>query len=149
MTSFINQLISSGKETISHCGEGYIADCVFHSLGLIMLELSTRIELPDTGELWEQSRLGDFSCWSQDLSRTSNDIQAFIRWLLTADWQKRPTISQVLQHQQVVEAKANNKNGSQGVLYDYAQQEDLPENTPHRNIYCTPKHKLPLSQEDY
>ncbi|KAJ8659929.1 hypothetical protein O0I10_004522 [Lichtheimia ornata] len=117
------------------------------SLGLIMLELSTRIELPDTGELWEQSRLGDFSCWSQDLSRTSNDIQAFIRWLLTADWQKRPTISQVLQHQQVVEAKTNNKNGSQGILYDYAQQEDLPENSPHRNIYSTPKHKFPLSQE--
>ncbi|KAI7884867.1 kinase-like protein [Lichtheimia hyalospora FSU 10163] len=116
------------------------------SLGLIMLELSTQVELPDTGELWEQSRLGDFSCWSQDLSKTSNDIQVFIRWLLTADWQKRPTISQILQHKQLVEAKVN-KNEFQGVLYDYAQQEDLPKESPHRNICYTPKHKLPLSQE--
>ncbi|KAI7900086.1 kinase-like domain-containing protein [Cokeromyces recurvatus] len=68
------------------------------SLGLILLELSTGIILPDADETWELLRIGDFSKQKKALSKVSLEMSEMIEWLLTTEAKERPTIKDIMSH---------------------------------------------------
>jgi membrane-associated tyrosine/threonine-specific cdc2-inhibitory kinase len=64
------------------------------SLGLLILELATDVELPSQGASWQNLRHGDFSELSfEDISSALNQL---IKDMTDPDPSKRPTISEVL-----------------------------------------------------
>ncbi|PJF17605.1 WEE protein kinase [Paramicrosporidium saccamoebae] len=64
------------------------------SLGLLILELATDVELPSQGASWQNLRHGDFSELSfDDISSALNQL---IKDMTDPDPSKRPTISEVL-----------------------------------------------------
>lgn len=65
------------------------------SLGLLILELATDVELPSQGVSWQNLRHGDFSELSfEDVSGALNQL---IKDMTDPDPVKRPTVEQVLQ----------------------------------------------------
>lgn len=104
--------------------------------------MAAAIELPGTGESWEQLRLGDFSDYEEALARTSSDMQDLVKWLLSANSKERPTVDQILAHPRVV-PRPNVEEG-QGVLFDYVQHLETiraDESSQRDNLYCTPEHR--------
>jgi hypothetical protein len=64
------------------------------SLGLVILELLTDIELPAHGPSWQKLRHGDFS--ELPLDGVSSELQSLIRRMLNPESGARPTVRQLL-----------------------------------------------------
>lgn len=64
------------------------------SLGLLILELATDVQLPSQGSSWQNLRHGDYSDLSFD--DTSESLKALIKLMTDPDPSRRPTIAQVL-----------------------------------------------------
>lgn len=77
------------------------------SLGLILLELSTGVRLPGTGESWEMLRVGDFSKYHRQLSRLPPNMTKMIEWLLTTEARYRPKIDDILNHPTIKRIQSN------------------------------------------
>ncbi|KAI7848467.1 kinase-like domain-containing protein [Circinella umbellata] len=96
------------------------------SLGLIVLEMAAGIELPDTGEPWEELRIADFSGCEEALNtKTSTKMREFIEWLMQTNAKERPTIDQVLKHPELASKKlisSSQENNTKGILFDYIQE---------------------------
>ncbi|KXS19209.1 kinase-like protein [Gonapodya prolifera JEL478] len=66
------------------------------SFGLVVLELTANVVLPEFGSDWHRLRSGDLSIC--DLSRASQPLRDLIRSMLDPDATKRPTADQILAH---------------------------------------------------
>lgn len=85
-----------------------------------MLEMAAGIVLPDTGEPWEQLRVGDFSGCADALSNATPEMQQLTEWLLETSWRDRPTISEILAHEKLVSIAETRKNDEGGALKGHA-----------------------------
>ncbi|KAJ1924945.1 mitosis inhibitor protein kinase swe1 [Tieghemiomyces parasiticus] len=81
------------------------------SLGLLLLEVTANVILPDNGPAWQKLRTGDLSDVRFDVA-TSTDLVALIRALLAPLPGDRPTVEAVLAHPRVVQALAAAPGGS-------------------------------------
>ena len=68
------------------------------SLGLILLEITANIILPENGLYWQQLRDGDFSSIVGFGERRSPALMDFIRSMMNPDPEGRPTAADVLGH---------------------------------------------------
>ena len=89
--------------------------------------MAAGIELPDTGEPWEELRIADFSgCQEALKTRTSTKMREFIEWLMQTNARERPTIDQVLKHPELASKKSvsssQDNNNAKGILFDYVQE---------------------------
>ncbi|KAJ3343654.1 hypothetical protein HDU93_007535 [Gonapodya sp. JEL0774] len=66
------------------------------SFGLVILEITANVVLPEFGSDWHRLRVGDLSIC--DLSRASQPLRDLIRSMLHPDASKRPTAQQILTH---------------------------------------------------
>lgn len=67
------------------------------SLGLVLLEAAGNVILPDNGEPWQKLRNDDLS--DVDLSQFSLSLVRLIKYCLSADPDRRPTVDDLRQHQ--------------------------------------------------
>ena len=85
--------------------------------------MAAGIELPDTGEPWEELRIADFSGCQEALNtKTSTKMREFIEWLMQTNARERPTIDQVLKHPELASKKSQDNNDTKGILFDYVQE---------------------------
>ena len=73
-----------------------------YSLGLVIMEISTNICVPDGGGAWQALRSDDFSVI--DLSQLSPALVDLITTLMRSDPSLRPTIQDICDHPIVVRA---------------------------------------------
>lgn len=66
------------------------------SLGIAIFELSTNLELPSNGLLWQQLRSGDLP--TEFLSVISNDLQTIIKSMMAPQPSDRPNVDTLLTH---------------------------------------------------
>ncbi|KAJ1340294.1 hypothetical protein BSLG_005067 [Batrachochytrium salamandrivorans] len=81
-------------EVLSDAAVGCAAD--IFSLGLILLEISANIILPENGPVWQHLREGDFS--DIPLTDRSPPLTDFIRSMMHPNPNVRPTMQDVLAH---------------------------------------------------
>jgi serine/threonine protein kinase len=72
------------------------------SLGLVILEMTANVDLPETGEAYHKLRQCDFSDVPFDLETTSTVLIELIQSMLLPEHQ-RPTIEQLLFHPHVAD----------------------------------------------
>ena len=72
-------------------------------LGVVILEVSTNICVPDGGPAWHALREDDFSV--VDLSPISPALADLIMSCMSSDPESRPTIEQMVQHPVIVRAR--------------------------------------------
>lgn len=70
------------------------------SLGIALLELASNIELPSGGPSWRLLRLGYIP--PKCLSMISPDLHSIIQWMLTPNYEVRPSIDDVMNHPIIV-----------------------------------------------
>lgn len=67
-----------------------------NSLGLIALEVTANIILPENGPYWSLLRKGDLSC--VDLSLSSPSLVDLIKSMIVPEPERRPTARDFLEH---------------------------------------------------
>eukprot|EP00158_Paraphelidium_tribonemae_P001806 Partr_v1_DN24834_c0_g1_i1_m29696 putative Protein kinase, membrane associated tyrosine threonine 1 len=75
----------------------YGKHCDMFSLGLVLLEIITNCQLPDSGDAWVNLRQGDFS----DIPSIRDDLlplMDIVQALLVNDYTARPSVDQLLLH---------------------------------------------------
>ncbi|CEP13264.1 hypothetical protein [Parasitella parasitica] len=92
------------------------------SLGLVLLELATGVELPGTGESWEMLRLGDFSKQKLALSKLSLEMSEMIEWLLTTEAKERPTVKDIMSHPSFTHVQSTQQDMETSPLSHYTRQ---------------------------
>ncbi|KAI8082843.1 kinase-like domain-containing protein [Halteromyces radiatus] len=99
--------------------EEYDAPADVFSLGLIIFEMVTRVQLPSTGDSWEMLRLGDFSNYKQQLITVPLEIRRIMLMMLKPSSRERATIDEILAVPYLQRIATNQQDP--GPLYDYAQ----------------------------
>lgn len=111
----------------------------FYSLGLVIFQMMTQVELPSTGDSWEMIRLGDFSNYKQPLHDVPLEIRRLLLMMLKSRSDERATMDEImaLPHlQRLASSEQQQKQPQQpqgrrqlkrrqqqtpGALYNYAQ----------------------------
>ncbi|CAO3576846.1 unnamed protein product [Absidia cylindrospora] len=113
--------------------EEYDTPADVFSLGLIIFEMMTQVQLPSTGDSWEMLRLGDFSNYKQRLGDVPLEIRRVMLMMLKSSSDDRATMDDILAlpHLQRIaaatttatttESEADVIEQQPGALYDYAQ----------------------------
>ncbi|ELU06630.1 hypothetical protein CAPTEDRAFT_74696, partial [Capitella teleta] len=66
------------------------------SLGITILEMASDLDLPRGGDLWHQLRSGKLP--EEFLMGISEEMKTIIRLMMEPDPEKRPTVSEILEH---------------------------------------------------
>ncbi|KAB7494757.1 Membrane-associated tyrosine- and threonine-specific cdc2-inhibitory kinase [Armadillidium nasatum] len=69
------------------------------SLGIVLLEMATDLDLPKRGPLWHELRTGHIP--SMEGRGLSLELRSTIKWLMEPDYRKRPTTTEVLNYKAV------------------------------------------------
>ena len=93
------EVLNSG--TVSYSADVYRYYIVFdYSLGLIILEISAHVDLPQNGDLWQKLREGNISGFDEcflNLGRTLS-LQSIMKQMLKANPLERPSSKALLSH---------------------------------------------------
>ncbi|KAI8335328.1 kinase-like domain-containing protein [Chlamydoabsidia padenii] len=101
--------------------EEYDTPADVFSLGLVIFELMTKLQLPSTGDSWEMLRLGDFSEYKQVLTNVPLEIRRLMIMMLKPSSGDRATMDDILALPHLQKILASKQQLQPGALYAYAQ----------------------------